>query len=147
MADRVLKNVSVGSSLCDIVIKSGRIAIVGKSGLPGEDMGGLKAFAGLIDIHTHGALGHDVTSGGHLEELSDYQSSQGVTAWFPTTTTASPAASRNARMRGSRSWRATGEVGSGVAGGMALSMRATRSSPVEEASDAPSEISGSLILR
>lgn len=89
MADRVLKNVSVGSSLCDIVIKSGRIAFVGKSGLPGEDMGGLKAFAGLIDIHTHGALGHDVTSGGHLEELSDYQSSQGVTAWFPTTTTAS----------------------------------------------------------
>ena len=65
----------------------------------------------------------------------------------PTTTTASPAASRNARMRGSLSWRTTGEVGSGVAGGMALSMRATRSSPVEEASDAPSEISGSLILR
>lgn len=89
MADRVLKNVTVGASKCDIVIKNGKIAFVGNSGLPGEDMGGLKAFAGLIDIHTHGALGHDVTSGGHLEALSDYQSSQGVTAWFPTTTTAS----------------------------------------------------------
>lgn len=81
MADRVLKNVSVGSSLCDIVIKSGRIAFVGKSGLPGEDMGGLKAFAGLIDIHTHGALGHDVTErrplGGALG-LSEQSGRDGV---------------------------------------------------------------------
>lgn len=89
MADRVLKNVCVGSEIADIVIRSGKIAFVGKTDLPGEDMDGLKAFPGLIDIHTHGALGYDVTSGGHLEELSDYQSSQGVTAWFPTTTTAS----------------------------------------------------------
>lgn len=47
MADRVLKNVSVGSSLCDIVIKSGRIAFVGKSGLPGEDMAALRRSPGL----------------------------------------------------------------------------------------------------
>ncbi len=88
MADRVLKNVLIDSEISDIVIRDGKIAFVGKSPLPGEDMKGLKAFPGLIDIHTHGALGHDVTSGGHLEELSDYQSRQGVTAWFPTTTTA-----------------------------------------------------------
>lgn len=89
MADRILKNVRVDGELTDIAIENGKILFVGKCDDPGEDMGGLKAYPGLIDIHTHGALGMDVTSGGHLFELSVYQSSQGVTAWFPTTTTAS----------------------------------------------------------
>lgn len=89
MAERVLKNVLVDGENADIVIENGTIACVGKTELPGEDMTGLRAYPGLIDIHTHGALGMDVTSGGHLYELSVYQSSQGVTAWYPTTTTAS----------------------------------------------------------
>lgn len=89
MAERVLKNVLVDGEKADIVIENGKITCAGKTELPGEDMTGLRAYPGLIDIHTHGALGMDVTSGGHLYELSVYQSSQGVTAWYPTTTTAS----------------------------------------------------------
>lgn len=89
MADRILKNVKVLGALTDIEITDGKISAIGKTDKDGEDMGGLKAYPGLIDIHTHGALGMDVTSGGHLFELSVYQSSQGVTAWYPTTTTAS----------------------------------------------------------
>lgn len=89
MADRVLKNVLFDGEITDIAIENGKILFVGRCDLAGEDMHGLKAYPGLIDIHTHGALGMDVTSGGRLYELSCYQSSQGVTAWFPTTTTAS----------------------------------------------------------
>lgn len=89
MAERVLKNVLIDGEITDIVIENGKITCVGKTELSGEDMEGLRAYPGLIDIHTHGALGMDVTSGGHLYELSVYQSSQGVTAWYPTTTTAS----------------------------------------------------------
>lgn len=89
MADRVLKNVLIDKELGDIVIENGKIVCTGKTELDGEDMSGLRAYPGLIDIHTHGALGMDVTSGGHLYELSVYQASQGVTAWYPTTTTAS----------------------------------------------------------
>lgn len=89
MAQRILKNVTVNGELTDIVIEGGKIAAIGKTDLPGEDRKGEKAYPGLIDIHTHGALGTSVSNGGHLLELSKYQSSHGVTAWFPTTTTIS----------------------------------------------------------
>ncbi len=89
MADRVLKNVLIDGEEKDIVIDKGKIVSVSKVDLLGEDMGGLLAYPGLIDIHTHGAFGMDVTTGDHLREISVYQSSQGVTAWYPTTTTTS----------------------------------------------------------
>lgn len=86
--DRLLKNVRLAGELTDIGIKNGKISFIGKSERPGEDMHGLCAYAGLIDIHSHGALGMSVNDGGCLEKLSDYQCTQGVTVWFPTTTTA-----------------------------------------------------------
>lgn len=85
---RRLKNVLIDGKESDITIENGMIVSLEKTNEPGEDMGGLWAFPGLIDIHSHGALGMCVNEG-YLEELSDYQSTQGVTAWFPTTTTAS----------------------------------------------------------
>ncbi len=89
MTKRILKNVLIDEKLTDIVIADGKIESIGKIDLPGEDKKGEKAYPGLIDIHTHGALGTSVSNGGHLLELSKYQSSHGVTAWFPTTTTIS----------------------------------------------------------
>lgn len=87
MAERLLKNVSVNGELTDIKIKDGKIISVKKINEPGEDMKGLKAYPGLIDIHTHGGLGIDVNDGKNLEKLGEYQASQGVTGWYPTTTT------------------------------------------------------------
>ena len=87
MTERILKNVQINSVLTDITLVDGKISKIGKTDKQGEDKKGEKAYPGLIDIHTHGAHGMSVSNGGHLLELSKYQSSHGVTAWFPTTTT------------------------------------------------------------
>jgi len=46
---------------------------------------------GLIDIHTHGAVGEDASDGSKegLVRLSEYYASEGVTSWCPTTMTVS----------------------------------------------------------
>lgn len=46
---------------------------------------------GLIDIHTHGSLGHDVCDGDFsgLEAMADFLVSRGTTSFFPTTMTLS----------------------------------------------------------
>lgn len=87
MAKRILKNVLVKGELTDIKIEDGKIISVGKCDEKGEDMHGLKAYPGLIDIHTHGGKGVDVNNDLHLEKLGEYQVSEGVTGWYPTSTT------------------------------------------------------------
>ena len=44
---------------------------------------------GLIDIHTHGAMGEDASDGNAdgMQVLSRYYAAQGVTSWLPTTMT------------------------------------------------------------
>jgi len=86
----VLKNAYLGGELTDIVIEDGKIVFIGKSdNIDGEtvDLEGKKVFAGLIDIHSHGAVGADVMDGGTLEKLSLHQVKNGITSWLPTTMT------------------------------------------------------------
>lgn len=89
MADLVLKNVCLEGQITDIVIdrESGKIRSVTPTSLLGRDMQGATVVAGLVDIHAHGFLGHDVMDGDKLEEMSLYLAENGVTAWCPTTTT------------------------------------------------------------
>jgi N-acetylglucosamine-6-phosphate deacetylase len=53
------------------------------------DACGLYAIPGLIDIHTHGALGYEFTScsSADVEKIARYEASRGVTAFCPTTLT------------------------------------------------------------
>ena len=51
-------------------------------------MGGLKIYPGLIDIHSHGAVGVD-TMDCNLESVAKYQLAHGITTYYPTTLTMS----------------------------------------------------------
>lgn len=76
----------------DLVIRAGRIAPDGTPPLPGEetlDAGGLLALPGLVDIHFHGAVGHDFCDASEeaLQALADFEASRGVLAICPATMT------------------------------------------------------------
>ncbi len=68
------------------------------------DLEGKKVIPGLIDIHTHGAIGHDasIAAPEQICELSRYYSDNGITSFLPTTITTSRddirAALKNIRM-------------------------------------------------
>lgn len=51
------------------------------------DVFGAKIYPGLIDIHTHGAMGLDAMDGDSLNALGAYYLEQGTTTWCPTTMT------------------------------------------------------------
>lgn len=55
------------------------------------DMTGLRILPGLIDVHTHGAIGYDTMKATpeQIAEWSRFLARHGVTAFFPTTLTAS----------------------------------------------------------
>ncbi|HYN25811.1 MAG TPA: hypothetical protein VES69_12290, partial [Pyrinomonadaceae bacterium] len=56
------------------------------------DLSGLTLFPGFIDVHIHGAVGVDTmeaTAEG-LNRVSEFLTSQGVTAWLPTLVPATP---------------------------------------------------------
>jgi N-acetylglucosamine-6-phosphate deacetylase len=86
----------------DLYIEGGRIAAVrpassgGKSWEKGNfteiDLSGLKVFPGLIDIHIHGACGHDFTegTGEALEAAAADMVKDGVTAFAASLTVLSP---------------------------------------------------------
>lgn len=83
----------------DIIISGARIAQIenAKVALPKlEDKeqdilnaSGLIALPGLIDIHTHGCVGHDFCEGTQeaLEAIANYELSQGIVAFCPTSMT------------------------------------------------------------
>ena len=75
----------------DLAIRDGRIA-AGTTPQPGEeviDAGGLYALPGLLDIHFHGAVGHDFCDGTEeaIQALADFEASKGVLAICPATMT------------------------------------------------------------
>ncbi len=85
---KLLKNVNLYGNITDIETDGGVITAIGKTDKPGVDFSGCKIYPGLIDIHNHGCIGFD-TMEGHLEEMADWQLTQGTTTWYPTTMTMS----------------------------------------------------------
>lgn len=83
----IFKNLLIDGKLTDIECIDGKIANIGKTELDGVDFGGKHAFAGLVDIHTHGIAGLD-TMDGEIEMLSEHYASVGTTSFCPTTMTA-----------------------------------------------------------
>ena len=88
MGINVYKNLNINGTICDIVSENGVISEIGKVSQDGIDCKGKKAFAGLIDIHTHGMGGVD-TNDATLNKLSYLQAKNGTTSFLPTTTTIS----------------------------------------------------------
>ena len=75
----------------DLVIRDGRI-VFGAPPLEGEevlDAQGLYALPGLVDIHFHGAVGHDFCDADEagLQAIADFEASKGVLAICPATMT------------------------------------------------------------
>lgn len=75
----------------DLTIREGRI-VFGAAPLPDEqivDASGLYALPGLVDVHFHGAVGHDFCDADEagLQAISDFEASKGVLAICPATMT------------------------------------------------------------
>ena len=75
----------------DIVIRGGRIVFGAAPQLDEEiiDAEGLYALPGLLDLHFHGAVGHDFcdASDEAIQALADFEASKGVLAICPATMT------------------------------------------------------------
>ncbi|MBQ8005693.1 MAG: N-acetylglucosamine-6-phosphate deacetylase [Clostridia bacterium] len=88
---KILKNALVDGSLADIVVRAGKIVSIGKTSTTGEfiDIGGNHLFPGLIDIHSHGCIGHDTMDATPMQmaEMRRFMKKNGVTTWLPTTMT------------------------------------------------------------
>ena len=75
----------------DLYIEGGRIA-ASKEEVTDQteiDASGLKVIPGLVDVHSHGAVGHDFSDADAegLREILRYEKSQGVTSYCPTSMT------------------------------------------------------------
>ncbi len=83
--------VFVGKSFVDAGIQFDRaITAVGKVDAPADlDAAGGYVIPGLVDIHTHGAVGEDFSDGKSegLQPLADYYAAHGVTSYLATTMT------------------------------------------------------------
>ena len=75
----------------DLAVRDGRID-PDTAPRPGEevvDAGGLYALPGLVDLHFHGAVGHDFCDGTEeaIQAIADFEGSKGVLAICPATMT------------------------------------------------------------
>lgn len=75
----------------DLVIRDGRV-VAGAPPMDGEevlDATGLYALPGLVDLHFHGAVGHDFCDAdpAGLQAIADFEASRGVLAICPATMT------------------------------------------------------------
>ena len=73
----------------DIFIEGDRIVATGDEAGEVIDAKGLLAIPGLVDVHSHGAVGYDFCDGTHesIDAITRYEASRGVTAWCGTTMT------------------------------------------------------------
>ena len=89
----LIKNakVFVGKSFVDADIQFDKtITVIGKiEGTADLDAAGGYVIPGLVDIHTHGAMGEDFSDGkpAGLQPLADYYAAHGVTSYLATTMT------------------------------------------------------------
>ena len=75
----------------DLYIENGRIVaseeeVTDKTVV---DASGLKVLPGMVDVHSHGAKGHDFSDADAkgLKEILQYEKASGVTTWCPTSMT------------------------------------------------------------
>lgn len=85
---KLYKNFYINCKKCDILCEDGKISKIGIFDGDGIDFHGKRAFAGLVDIHTHGMGGMD-TMDADLAEMSMLYAKNGTTTFYPTTMTAS----------------------------------------------------------
>ena len=84
----VFKNALIGDTVTDITVEGGVITSLEKSPLSGVELGGMRVYPGLIDVHVHGCMGYDVSDKeDNLGQMADYLLAHGTTAWCPTTMT------------------------------------------------------------
>lgn len=82
-----LRNLTINGVASDIIVTDGKIeSIVPHTAGEGEDFGGAVAIPGLVDIHTHGCVGHD-TMDGEFADMCLFLAKNGTTSWCPTTMT------------------------------------------------------------
>ena len=83
--------VLIGRSFLDVDLDFDRVitAIGPLEGAADFDARGCYVIPGLVDIHTHGAVGEDFSDGKPegLQPLADYYASRGVTSYLATTMT------------------------------------------------------------
>ena len=92
----IIRNAKVFTGCCrfeerDLLIRDGRI-VFGAVPMDGEevlDARGSYALPGLVDIHFHGAVGHDFCDADEagLQAIADFEASKGVLAICPATMT------------------------------------------------------------
>ena len=84
-------NVFIGKSFLktDVEFDSKITAIGALSGEADFDAAGMYVIPGLVDIHTHGAVGEDFSDGkaAGLQPMADYYAAHGVTSFLATTMT------------------------------------------------------------
>lgn len=85
--EQLFKNLSINGKVLDIFCRDTKIEKIGKIDGNGMDFHGKHAFAGLVDIHTHGMGGID-TMDAELDKLSMLYAKAGTTTVYPTTMTA-----------------------------------------------------------
>lgn len=83
----IYKNVNIYGEIKDIRIENGKFCEIGKIEKNGIDLDGQAVIPGLIDIHTHGAMGIDTMDGKDIDKISEYLLENGITSWLPTTMT------------------------------------------------------------
>lgn len=105
-----------------VVVDGSRISAVTplidlEAGLPRVDVGGRYISPGLIDIHTHGAVGHDYieASAEAFEAITCYQARQGITTLLATLGTA-PLEAMVAALAFSGEWMKRPHKGATIAG-------------------------------
>ena len=75
----------------DLYVKDGKL-VSGEAEVSDKeeiDASGLKILPGLVDIHSHGAVGHDFSDAdaAGLKKILQYEKAHGVTSYCPTSMT------------------------------------------------------------